>query len=260
MKITGESIEKSGKKSSNLDITVHKAIVVNRPSKSVKSCYMADICIDNNIELAHSPSLGLCGMIITDTIVFVSKCENDCRKSKYTIELVKSNKTLVGANPLFANKIFSNFIKVLPEFKNYNIEKREIKILNSRLDFLLVNDLKEKFYVEIKNVPLIENNSAIFPDGYKNSKKKCISERAYKHIEDLIELKNKGHRVSLVFIIQRDDPINFKPNYTRDKVYSDKLKEAYNNGVEIYAYKFKWIIKNNIATCKFLERIPVVLP
>jgi sugar fermentation stimulation protein A len=242
-----------------MKIKIYKAIIINRPSKLVKSPYMADISINDNIELAHSPSLGLCGLIVKDVNVFVSECDNECRKSKYTIELVKSNKTLIGANPLFGNKIFSEFIKKLPEFKNFNIEKKEVKVLNSRLDFLLTNDLKEKFYVEVKSVPLIENNSAIFPDGYKNSKKQCISDRAFKHIEDLIELKNKGYRVSLVFIIQRDDPNNFKPNYVRDKIYSDKLKEAHNKGVEIYAYKFKWSVKNNIASCKFLQRLEVVL-
>lgn len=245
-----------------------KGIIINRPSKSIKSGYMADVEIDDEVELAHSPSLGLGGLISKGVNVMVSKCIDDCRKSKYTIELVESinprnKKIWIGANPLFANKIFTNFFYKFNEFKNYTIEKQEIKILNSRLDFLLVNNKKEKCYVEIKNVPLIEYNkesksiSSIFPDGYKNSKNICISDRAYKHIEDLINLKNQGYRTSLVFIIQREDADNFKPNYLRDKIYSDKLKEAFDNGVEIYAYKFKWSIKNNNASCTFVEKIQI---
>jgi len=241
-----------------MNIKVYKAAIINRPSKSIKSPYMADILINNSTELAHSPSLGLCGMIVQDVDVLVSECENNCRKSKYTIELVKSHKVWVGANPLFGNKIFSNFLNQFSEFKNCTIEKQEIKVLNSRLDFLLSNSAKEKIYVEVKSVPLIENNSAIFPDGYKNSKNLCISDRAYKHIEDLIELKKQGYRTALVFIIQRSDPVNFKPNYVRDKIYSEKLKEAYNSGVEVYAYKFKWSVRNNIASCKFLEKIEII--
>ena len=63
----------------------------------------------------------------------------------------------------------------------------------------------------------------------------------------------------MVFIIQREDPDFFKPNYARDKIYSEKLKEAYDKGVEIYAYKFKWSIKNNIGSCKFIKKIPINL-
>ena len=138
-----------------------------------------------------------------------------------------------------------------------------MSIHNSRLDFLLSNkeNTNKKFYVEIKSVPLVEINNnkivATFPDGYKNSKNMCISDRAYKHIEDLIKLKKEGYKVSLVFIIQRGDAEVFSPNYNKDKIYSEKLKEAYDKGVEIYAYKFKWSNKNNIATCKFMKKIDV---
>jgi len=243
-----------------MKIEINKAKIINRPSKKVKSPYMADIEIKNNIELAHSPSLGLCGLIKENVIVFVSQCKNECRKSKYTIELVENNKVLIGANPLFANKIFSEFYNKFNEFKDYEIEKKEVKIHNSRLDFLLSKNEK-KFYVEIKNVPLVETNdnivTATFSDGYKNSKNMCISDRAYKHIEDLIKLKKEGFRVSLVFIVQRSDADIFSPNYRKDKIYAEKLKEAFDKGVEIYAYKFKWSIKNNIAKCKFIEKINV---
>jgi len=243
-----------------MKIEILEAIVINRPSKIIKSPYMADIKINNKEELAHSPSLNLCGLIDKNTNVLVSTCFNNCRKSKYTIELVKYNKIIIGANPLFANKIFSKFYTKFDEFKDYKIEKKEVSIYDSRLDFLLKKN-NEKFYVEIKNVPLvkIENNitTSIFPDGYKKSNNVCVSDRAYKHIIDLIKLKNEGYRVSLVFIIQRSDSDIFSPNYIKDKIYSDKLKEAYKKGVEIYAYKFKWSVKDNIAKCKFMKQISV---
>ena len=47
-----------------MNIKLKKAIIINRPSKTIKSPYLADIQINNTIELAHSPSLGLCGLII----------------------------------------------------------------------------------------------------------------------------------------------------------------------------------------------------
>ena len=93
---------------------------------------MADIIIEDtnnntSTELAHSPSLGLCGLIINETQVMVSTCEEGCRKSKYTIELVYINNVgWIGANPQYGNKIFSSFIKKFSEFNEYKIEKAEV--------------------------------------------------------------------------------------------------------------------------------------
>jgi sugar fermentation stimulation protein A len=243
-----------------MKIEILEAKIINRLSKKIKSPYIADIEINNKEELAHNPSLGLGGLIDKNINVLVSKCKSDCRKSKYTIELVKYNKIIIGANPLFANTIFSNFYTKFNEFKDYIIFKQEVKIYDSRIDFLLKKS-NEKFYVEIKNVPLVKTENdiitAIFPDGYKKTNNLCISDRAYKHIIDLIKLKKEGNRVGLVFIVQRCDPDIFSPNYLKDKIYSEKLKEAYSKGVEMYAYKFKWSIKNNIAKCKFIKRIDI---
>ena len=277
-----------------MNIQLEEAIIINRPSKSIKSPYLADIKINDNIELAHSPSLGMCGLIINSLKVMVSCCNTEIiRKSKYTIELLEvndkenSNSIYIGCNPLYGNKIFSYFLKLntFKEFIDYNIEKAEIKILDSRLDFLLKNNNNEKCYVEVKCAPLVDYNeklhnknekltypinidinkykykykrASIFPDGYKNNKNQCISDRAYKHLNTLIELKKKNYRVALVFIIQREDSKYFRPNYNKDKIYSLKLKEAFDKGVEIYAYKFKWSINNNIGNCDFLKSIPII--
>jgi len=248
-----------------MNIKLKKAIVINRISKTIKSPYLADIKIGNTIELAHNPGLGLGALLINETKIMVSSCEDECRKSKYTIELVYvDNVGWIGSNSYHSNKIFANFINKFTEFDDYTIEKAEIKLLNSRLDFLLVNNKNEKFYVEVKNVSSVDNTqnnelvTAIFPDGYKKNNAKYISDRAYKHLKELIKLNKKGFRAALVFIIQRDDPDIFKPNYIQDKNYAEKLKEAYDKGVEIYAYKFQWSIKNNIGSCKFIQKIPVI--
>lgn len=177
--------------------------VINRPSKKIKSPYLADISIKSKTELAHSPGLGLCGYISKDSIVAVSSSDNEKRKSKYTIELVKvkndDNKSIwVGANPVTSNLFFRrmielNLLKFLPKI---DFIKQEITFdnLSSRYDFMLESYSKNKKYiVEIKNVPIIDypldkipqfrkfpirtNNvrTAIFPDGYQSKKGVCVS-------------------------------------------------------------------------------------
>jgi hypothetical protein len=65
-----------------------KAIVINRPSKKIKSPYLADIKLfddENNLieieHLAHSPTLGCNGMIAPNVIVYVTE-NNDSEKRK----------------------------------------------------------------------------------------------------------------------------------------------------------------------------------
>jgi sugar fermentation stimulation protein A len=249
-----------------------KSTIINRPSKIIKSPYMADVEVNTKNVLAHSPSLGLCGLITTNSIIMLStyttNTPNKNRKSNYTIELVqtinnKNKKIWIGSNSVFANKIFSIFLSKFEDFKNFSIEKAEVKIYNSRLDFCLVNNNK-KLFVEVKSVPLVSYNSelkqiyATFPDGYKKKQDLCISDRAYKHLEDLIKLKKEGYRTSLVFIVQRSDAEYFSPNYEKDKCYSNKLKEAFDEGVEIYAYKFRWTVKNDIGSCKFIKKLNII--
>ena len=83
--------------------------VINRPSKKVKSPYLADVLVNNKNEMAHSPGLGLCGFIATDSTVAISTTDNPKRKSKYTVEY-KSKK---GKNPIpFPHVVLKNKKKV----------------------------------------------------------------------------------------------------------------------------------------------------
>ena len=270
----------------NLENLVN-ASVVCRPSKTNKSPYLADIDINNNIVMAHTPGLGLSGLICGGANVLVTPidCNNKKRCSNYTIEKVlvkekeiKSGKTWVGANPNRANEIFKNTIdkKLFKKLKNVKITNSEYKILDSRLDFKGIDNLNNDVYMEIKNVPLTDyhyksmpNNRkvfyskiekskykrvGVFPDGQAKPGEKLVSPRAYKHLLTLEKLsKNKNTRSILIFIVQRSDCKGFIPNYIKDPIYSNKLYELYNNSkVEIYILSYKWI-KNKLYFDKELK-------
>ena len=265
------------------NLTVVK--VINRPSKKIKSPYLADILINSKNELAHSPGLGLCGFIATDSSVAVSKSDSEKRKSKYTVELVKvkndDNKNIwVGANPVTSNMFFRkmvefNLLSFIPKIDNI---KQEVKFdkLTSRFDFMLETKNK-RYIVEIKNVPIIDYpedkmpsfrkfpirkgsvRTAVFPDGYQGKKGLCVSPRALKHLQELMKIKktlNKGtieHIPMLVFVVQREDCGAFSPNFEKDPVYSKALKDAYENGLVIKAVMLKLTTK----TVKFIKELPV---
>jgi|UniRef100_A0A6C0IPI6 hypothetical protein len=58
--------------------------VIKRPSAYCKTPYVADVLLDNNIEiLGHSPSLGCCGLADKDASVILSKIDNNKTKIPY---------------------------------------------------------------------------------------------------------------------------------------------------------------------------------
>lgn len=253
------------------------AKVVCRPSKVNKSPYLADIDIGNNKPvMAHSPALGLSGLICSGAKVRVKPIDCDGktkRCSKYTLEKVlveekeiKGGKTWVGANPVRANLIFRNTIekKLFNKLKDVIITNQEYTILDSRLDFRGVDKNNNEVFMEIKNVPLTdyhistmpENRKVfysniekskykrvgVFPDGQKKPGNELVSPRAYKHLLTLEKLsKRKKTRSILIYILQRSDCTAFIPNYIKDPKYSDKLyKIRDNSNVEIYVLSYKW--------------------
>ena len=259
------------------------ADVINRPSKKIKSPYLADVIIDKNEHMAHSPGLGLCGFITSGSVVALSKNDSDKRKSKFTVEMVQvknddKKNVWVGANPATSNLYFNNMIEknLLSFIPKVSYIKREFKMNNyeSRFDFYVESVCNKKFIIEIKNVPLVDypkdkmpsfrkfperktdKRNAIFPDGYQGKKGMCVSPRALKHLKELMKIKKEepDYNPMLIFVVQREDCHGFTPNFEKDPIYSNELKKAYDLGLPIKAVMLKMGLKN----VKFIKEIPIV--
>lgn len=242
-------------------ITFHNTLearCTSRPSKVCKSPYVADIELNGITYQAHSPALGMGGYIVPDAIVMVTKMENKSKKGvcEYSILAVKRNDVWVGANPIYANRVFQTAYKqnLLCDFYNYESDKivAEYTHGNSRFDFFINNN----YFVEVKSVLIndeIETQTAIFPVG--NKKNGTISERANKHLTELTELvQDTKYKCAAVFIVLRDDVETFSPNKKKDPLFASLVEKAYNNGVNILAYQFK-VHMNGI---DFVKKLDVV--
>jgi sugar fermentation stimulation protein A len=265
------------------DSLVNGAKLVKRPSKHIKSPYIADILVNENETLAHCPALGVSGLLNCESDFYCTYNDDEKRKSKYTIEMVylpstKNTFTLTNTNPMFGNRIFDSIIQnnIIEKYRNYKEYKKEKTYKDSRFDFYIKkeNDIEE--YIEIKSVLLCDfekNNShssvtkpeistlpkykkaAIFPDGFRKNKNVPISERAIKHLETLTDCKKNNYDASLYFIIQRDDCNYFKPSNI-DTFYYEALKKAILNGVNVKAICVKW---SEDGSCLFSKFVPVVI-
>ena len=201
--------------------------------------FFVDVQLDNIKETvtAHCPNTGsMLGLLKEGNPVKLSKVDDPKRKLKYTLEIIKSNGANVGVNTHRANRIveealISNKIKSLKKILEL---KREVKYgENSRIDFLVNNNMDEEIYVEVKNVTLsLKKGIAEFPDA--------ITERGSKHLKELQKIKNKKTRAIMLYLIQRDDCKYFQIAKKIDEKYNSNLKKAIKSGVEILCYNCKF--------------------
>jgi sugar fermentation stimulation protein A len=195
--------------------------------------FLADIVLDNGEEItAHVPNSGRMTSTIEDNCdVWVSFHDNPKRKLKYTLELTKIGDIIICANTGVANKIGVEAIEngIIKELQGYTLLKTEQKYgKNSRIDILLENE-NQKCFVEIKSVTLKIDNHLAFPDA--------VTTRGAKHLDELIDMVQDGHRAVMLYIVQRTDKLSFRIANEIDEKYYKKFQEAINSGVEVLVYQ-----------------------
>lgn len=250
--------------------------IIKRPSKLVKSPYVADVIINNDEILAHTASLGCCGLCEAgSSILFVpmknKKPDSDSKKCVYSAQLSvineKNNEIIIGIHPKLAELLVEscltkNYLSILKDVKKY---KRETSIfvenkVDSRFDFTGIDKNNIPFIMEVKNVPLADyedicskdrkkmcyddraydSKVAYFPDGYRKKSSEPVSPRALKHIRELTLIKKESiTRCIMCYVIQRPDVNCFQPSII-DPQYRQAVKEAIEAGVEIITLVIKW--------------------
>ena len=201
--------------------------------------FFVDIKINNQIITAHCPNTGsMYGLLKKGNKVWISKSNNPNRKLKYTLEIIEDNKTKVGVNTQSTNKIVHHAFQnnLIKEF-NGNLEiKPETKFgSKTRFDFL-IKDKEIKAFVEVKNVTLSRKKSlAEFPDS--------VTARGLKHIKELIKASKENYKIYILYLIQRDDCDSFSIAKDIDTDYSNALRKAVKNKLNILCYDCKFSSK-----------------
>ena len=212
--------------------------------------FFADVMLDKEIVTAHCPNTGsMKGLLDEGNEVFISKSDNPKRKLKYTLEIIKVNKNLVGVNTHFANKIAYHGLtnNLVKEVSNCDNIKPEVYFdKETRFDFLIEKN-KQKIFVEVKNVTLLRNKKiAEFPDA--------ITSRGSKHLKTLITAINKGYKSYLLFLVQMQGVEKFKIAQDIDKEYYKNYLLAKKAGVKFLAYR----CKINHKEIKIEKRIKII--
>ena len=191
--------------------------------------FFADIKVNNQIITAHCPNTGsMMGLLDEGNEVWVTKNDNPNRKLKYTLEIIRVKKSLIGVNTHRANRITEHGLKnkLINEFKKVKLIKPEFKFSkDTRFDFLC-----DKKIIEVKNVTLTrENKIAEFPDA--------ITSRGTKHLIRLVDSMKKKYDPYVLFLTQIQGIEYFRVAKDIDYNYYENYLLAKKAGVNFLAYR-----------------------
>ncbi len=201
--------------------------------------FLFDVRLRNQHRVtAHCPNTGsMTGCCEPGCTVYLSRSDNPIRKLPYTIEMTRMGTTLVGVNTMVPNRLVKESVirGCIPQLSGYPTLRNEVGYgTNSRVDLLLENG-RERCYVEIKNCTLVADRVAYFPDA--------VSERGLKHLHELEKQVKAGNRCVMFYLVQRMDAREFRPADHIDPAYGRALRRAFKKGVEILVYETKIDLK-----------------
>ncbi|MGE3258998.1 MAG: DNA/RNA nuclease SfsA, partial [Geobacter sp.] len=185
--------------------------------------FLADIELaDGSLVTAHCPNSGsMLGCNLPGSPVMLSVSPNPNRKLAHTWELVQVDGYWVGLNTMLPNRLAEEAILdgTIAELQGYPRLRREVPYGSerSRIDILLEGD-QGRCFVEVKNVTLVEDGRALFPDA--------VTERGQKHLRELMEVVRNGDRGVILFTVQRGDGAAVAPADAIDPAYGRLLRQA----------------------------------
>jgi sugar fermentation stimulation protein A len=197
--------------------------------------FLAHVRLDSgDTVVAHTNNSGrMTGCSDPGSVVWLSPADKPGRKLKWTWEIVHvgPNGVPAGINTILPNKLVAEAIAAgripqLPSDWDIRPEARYGEE-GSRAD-LLLSETHRKIWVEVKNVTLVRDGEASFPDA--------PTARGRKHLRELGRQVAAGDRAVLFFVVQRGDASSVGPAEDIDPAYGVAFKEAVDAGVEILAW------------------------
>lgn len=212
--------------------------------------FLADVLLDTGEEVtAHVANSGaMLGTSTPGMEVWLSPASNPLRKLAWNWELCRIDGALIGVNTAHPNLIAAESVAagLIPELAGYDTIRREVKYgRNSRIDLLLEAPGRPTCYVEVKNVHLKRGQWAEFPDA--------VTVRGAKHLLELRDMVGVGARAVMLYLVQREDCIGFRPAADIDPTYAVGLTAAMGDGVEAICYTCRMTLED----ITIGERLPI---
>lgn len=185
---------------------------------------------DGTPVAAHTNNTGrMTGLLVPGEDIWLSPADRPERKLKWTLELADCG-VLAGVNTALANTLAREALEsgLVAPLAAYTAIRAEVPYPEggSRADFKLTGRDRPDCWVEVKNVTLVRDGCARFPDA--------PTDRGRKHLDALALAVERGERAALVFMVQRADADRVGCADDIDPAYGRRLREVMATGVELY--------------------------
>lgn len=197
---------------------------IERPNR-----FIAYVEIAGQRTKVHVKNTGRCRELLQQYAqVYLEKSDNPDRATAYDLVAVDKAGMLVNMDSNAPNKVVGEWLSAGGLCQDVSLVRPETVFGNSRFDFYVESDSGRKIFIEVKGVTLENEGVAAFPDA--------PSERAVKHVEELIEAKQQGYEAYLIFVVQMKEIRYVEPNRKTQPAFAEALKKARCAGVKLLAY------------------------
>lgn len=202
---------------------IERAVFLERPNRFIA---YADIC--GKKETIHVKNTGRCAeLLVPGAVIYVQESRNPSRKTKWDLIAVEKGERLINMDSQIPNQAVREWIEQGKFIPGITLVRPETVYGSSRFD-LYVEAGERKIFIEVKGVTLEEGGVCRFPDA--------PSDRAVKHLEELMRAGKEGYETYVFFVIQMKDVRYFTPNTDTHPAFAEALSRAAAAGVKILAY------------------------
>ena len=202
---------------------IERAVFLERPNR-----FIAYALIGGEKETIHVKNTGRCAeLLIPGADIYVQKSENPQRKTKWDLIAVEKGERLINMDSQIPNLAVREWIEAGKFLPGVTLIRPETVYGSSRFD-LYVEAGERKIFIEVKGVTLEEDGVCRFPDA--------PSERAVKHLEELMRAAKEGYETYVFFVIQMKGVRYFTPNTDTHPAFAQALRRAAASGVKVLAY------------------------
>lgn len=214
--------------------------------------FLADVRMEDGRELtAHCVNSGVMeGLVRPGARVWLEPAAGAGRKLPYTWVAMELDGLVIGVDTLRPNALVRAMLPAgaLPALGAWRAVRPEFAhAKGARVDFRLDTDAGPHD-VEVKNCHLVyPDGRGYFPDS--------VSERGAKHLALLARGARRGHRATVLFVVQREDARAVRPSDLHDPKFASAARRARAAGVRFMALRARPTWEG----LEVLGRIPVDL-
>ena len=191
--------------------------------------FIAYVDIAGKRTKVHVKNTGRCKELLQENAtVYLEESDNKERSTAYDLVVVDKAGRLINMDSNAPNKVVGEWLEAGGLYEDVSLVKPEKTYGNSRCDFYVESASGKKAFLEVKGVTLEEDNVAAFPDA--------PSERAVKHVEELITAHQEGYEAYLVFVVQMKGVVRVEPNWSTQPAFGEALRRARKEGVKLLSY------------------------